>query len=611
MDETPPERICSLLQQNPKGLSIEEVSSHLDLNRTTAAKYLNALVNSGEAELRTIGRAKMFTISRRVPLTHILDLLSDPILVLDRDLEILEVNCALQELLGIPSADLFRKRLNQTPLNSHLSGPFYDAVQGAFAGTGSICETAFERQGTLHSFKARFIPLVFGEGRQGAAVIFEDITDTKRIRSTFENEVTERTAVLTATTSRLLKKIEEHNQTLSVLRESEARFRRIFEVANEGIWVGDPSFTIVSCNQKSAEMLGYTQPEDLIGRNFSSFIFPEDLPDHFQRMSDRAQGICDRYERRLRRKDGSACWVLISANPVISAEGFFSSSFVMITDISAQKELELELVKKNRYYEQLLQTSTDAIYVVDTDGNLRQWNAGFLKHLGYTDEEAAMLNASDWDAFNRNADVLRTMIQEYETGQAFSFETRHRTKYGDIKDVEVCATRVVVNDEEVLYASVRDITERKKIERAARARTQWINTTAETVGGILWETDENGLYRNCSPAIEGLLGYSPDEVVDKMYYYDLFPENEKPALRSAAKQYFSSHKPFRSFSNRLITKDGRILNFETTGIPLFNEQGTFTGYRGIDLLIPETESKSKKGKPGLSQSRTQRKKKDS
>ncbi|WP_292368384.1 PAS domain S-box protein [Methanoregula sp. UBA64] len=598
MDETPPERICSLLQQNPKGLSIEEVSRHLALNRTTSAKYLNALVNSGQAELRTIGRAKVFTLCQRVPLTRILDLISNPILVLDRDLEILEANCALQEWFGIPSEDLFRKRLDQTPLNSRLSGPFYEAVQGAFAGTGSICETAFERRGTLHSFRARFIPLVFGEGKPGAAIIFEDITEAKLIRSALEKDAVERTDALAATNTRLLRKIEEHNQTLSALRESEARFRRIFEAANEGIWVGDSSFTIVSCNQKAAEMLGYTQPEDLIGRNYSSFIFPEDLPDHILKMSDRSRGICDRYERRLRRKDGSACWTLISTSPVISAEGFISSTLAMITDISALKMVEQDLEKKKQHYELLLQTSTDAIHVVDNEGNLKEWNAAFLKHLGYSAAEAASLNARDWDVCSLG-NGLRRRILSHTLGEEIRFETCHCTKEGIIKEVEVCATRFLINGVTMIYASARDITERKKIEHELKSRADWNRTLSESVGGILWETDENGMYRNCSPAIEGILGYTPGEVIDRMHYYDLFPEQERAALRAAAERHFASRKPFRSFRNRLIAKDGQSLPVETTGIPVFSPQGSFTGYRGIDLVLPDGEpvSDARRRKP--------------
>ena len=608
MGVTPSERICSLLKENPKGLSIEEVSRRLVMNRTTAAKYLNSLVNSGDAELRTLGRAKVFSLSRRVPLPQILDLLSDQILVLDRDLEILEANGALQDWFGIPVTDLLRKRLDQTPLNSLLSGRFYDAINLAFIGKGSIHETSIERQEKFYYFRSRFIPLVFGEGKPGAAIILEDITETRHIRFTFEKEVKERTDALTRANEQLLRKIEEHRQTLSALRESEARYRRIFETANEGIWVGDQSFTIIACNQKAAEMLGYTHPDDLIGRNFSSFIFPEDLPDHLQRISDRALGSRDAYERKFRRKDGSACWVLISANPLLNSGGFLSSSFIMITDISAQKEMELELLKKSRYYEQLLKTSSDAIHVVDEKGNLREWNDAFLEHLGYTATEAAGLNAKDWDADNAMAHL--STLRNHEFGQRFRFETRHRTKEGIIKDVEVCATRITIDGEEMMYSSARDITRRKRTEREFRERANWISNVAATIGGLLWETDASGLYLQCSPAIESILGYTLEEVIGKMHYYDFFPAEVRTELRTAAEQIFDLRKPFRSFQSRVISKDGRILCFETTGIPMFNPQGSFTGYRGIGLIIPETEN-TRKNKNSQRKSGTRVKKKDS
>lgn len=613
MGETPSERICTLLKENPKGLSIEEVSRRLAMNRTTAAKYLNSLVNSGDAELRTLGRAKVFSLSRRVPLPQIIDLLSDQILVLDRDLEILEANSALQDWFGIPATDLLRRRLDQTPLNSFLSSRFYDAINQAFIGKGSIYETTFERQENLYFFKSRFIPLVFGEGKPGAAIIFEDITETRRIRFTFEKEVNERTDALTRMNEQLIRKIEEHRQTLSALRKSEARYRRIFETANEGIWVGDQSFTIIACNQKAAEMLGYTHPDDLIGRNFSSFIFPEDLPDHLQRMSDCAQGRRDAYERKFRRKDGSACWVMISANPLLNSGGFLSSSFIMITDISAQKKMELELLKKSRYYEQLLKTSSDAIHVVDEKGNLREWNDAFLEHLGYTAIEAAGLNARDWDT--DNAINLLSTLRNHEFGQRFRFETRHRTKDGIIKDVEVCATRITIDGEEMVYSSARDITQRKRMEHEFRERANWISNVAETIGGLLWETDASGLYLQCSPTIESILGYTPEEVIGKMHYYDFFPAEERTELRAAAEQILDLRKPFRSFQSRVLSKDGRILCFETTGIPVFNPQGSLTGYRGIGLIVPETEDTRENNistrKSGKAKSGTRVKKKDS
>jgi predicted ArsR family transcriptional regulator len=80
------ERIKELLKISPKGLSIEEVSKKLKLNRATAAKYLNSLVMSGQADMRTLGPAKLFYLTHRLTLPNLLSLATDMILILDNDL---------------------------------------------------------------------------------------------------------------------------------------------------------------------------------------------------------------------------------------------------------------------------------------------------------------------------------------------------------------------------------------------------------------------------------------------------------------------------------------------------------------------------------------------
>src|ERR1051325_10437178 len=62
------ERIEQLLKEQPKGLTITEISDALTLNRNSSAKYLDVLLTSGRVEQRSIGPAKVFFLSQRVPL---------------------------------------------------------------------------------------------------------------------------------------------------------------------------------------------------------------------------------------------------------------------------------------------------------------------------------------------------------------------------------------------------------------------------------------------------------------------------------------------------------------------------------------------------------------
>ena len=79
------ERIEDFLKNNPKGLTINELSKKISLNRSTTAKYLNSLVSSGRAEMRALGNAKLFYHTKRLPLANLLNLSSDLIIILDKE----------------------------------------------------------------------------------------------------------------------------------------------------------------------------------------------------------------------------------------------------------------------------------------------------------------------------------------------------------------------------------------------------------------------------------------------------------------------------------------------------------------------------------------------
>jgi len=138
----------------------------------------------------------------------------------------------------------------------------------------------------------------------------------------------------------LARDITERKRTEGALLESEARYKRIVETANEGIMIMDDQFRYAFVNQKLADMLGY-QPEEMIGQPVTAFIFEEDLPDHQSKMRTRVSAEGAQYERRHRRKDGSCCWTIVSAKALEDEAGRFAGSFAMLTDITKRKQVEL------------------------------------------------------------------------------------------------------------------------------------------------------------------------------------------------------------------------------------------------------------------------------
>lgn len=135
------------------------------------------------------------------------------------------------------------------------------------------------------------------------------------------------------------------------LRESEEKFRRIVDTANEGVWALGPDLMTTFVNTSMAAMLG-NRTDEMIGRPVTDFIFEEDVPDHLRRMENRRKGISEHYERRFIRKDGQTVWVLVAATPIFDGGHCFQGTFAMNTDITVRKQAEEKIRQLNQELEQ-------------------------------------------------------------------------------------------------------------------------------------------------------------------------------------------------------------------------------------------------------------------
>lgn len=133
---------------------------------------------------------------------------------------------------------------------------------------------------------------------------------------------------------------------------------------------------------------------------------------------------------------------------------------------------------------------------------------------------------------------------------------------------------------------VRDVTRRKQTEKKLRESEEKFRALAESTSDWVWEVDRNGIYTYVSPKIEKLLGYQPEEVIGKTAF-DFMPDEEAERIRSIFNNFVEAKKAFSLLENINIHKDGRRLLFETSAIPILDEEGALQGYRGIDRDITE------------------------
>ncbi len=112
----------------------------------------------------------------------------------------------------------------------------------------------------------------------------------------------------------------------------------------------------------------------------------------------------------------------------------------------------------------------------------------------------------------------------------------------------------------------------------------------ENISDWIWEVDADGVYTYCSPKVEEFLGYKAEEVIGKRAF-DFMSDAEAQRVGAIFGQILLKQESFSQLENTNFHKEGHEVILETSGIPLFDENGTLKGYRGIDRDITAARKK--------------------
>ena len=104
-------------------------------------------------------------------------------------------------------------------------------------------------------------------------------------------------------------------------------------------------------------------------------------------------------------------------------------------------------------------------------------------------------------------------------------------------------------------------------------------------GEWIWEVDKEGLFTYSSNIVKDILGYEPEEIINKKYFFDFFLPDEREKLKRAALSSFALKESFQNFINHNLHKDGSLVILSTSGIPVLDKSGRLICYRGVDTDI--------------------------
>src|SRR5450830_549495 len=264
--------------------------------------------------------------------------------------------------------------------------------------------------------------------------------------------------------------------------ESEALYRRIVEMASEGIWAVDDRYVTTFVNPQMAAMFGY-ETEEMLGRVVSDFMFDEDLDDHAAEMKARAAGMPGTYERRFRRKDGGEVWTSVSSTADLGPDGEFLGSFGMFTDITEMRAAEEALRESEERLRFLIDQTPTVNWTMDGDLRVTLSRGAGLEAFGLESGEVLGMYVGDYlGGSGPQADLGVAMHQRALAGESFVYQ---QPVGGLVFDIILGPLRDAAGEIDGVIGVAYDATERKRAEDSLRESEDQFRQFAEYLPGRL------------------------------------------------------------------------------------------------------------------------------
>ncbi|MEM3017460.1 MAG: PAS domain-containing sensor histidine kinase, partial [Candidatus Bathyarchaeia archaeon] len=389
------------------------------------------------------------------------------------------------------------------------------------------------------------------------------------------------------------------------LRESEKKYRTLFETSRDGIAITTRGGRFVDANQALANLFGYTKEELLKLDVKEMYANPEDREKFLQEM-ERKGHVTD-YEIKARRRDGTIRILQISSTALRAEDGSISGYQSIIRDVTEPKRMEDELKRSKQTLEAIIENIPDPVFIKNPDSTYMLVNQAYCEFskrpkeefLGKTDselfppDEADLCRRQDMEVITKGV-VLD--IPEEKVTDALGTARLFHTRKAPLRDSEGNVINIV--------GIMRDITERKRMEEELRRYSEhleelvkeraeelsrsrrFLETAMESAPDFVYIKDKDFRYVYANQAFCKFHGKSKEQVLGGTVY-DIYPKEQADLFTEQDRRVFEKGVPDYSTDLAITDSEGVTHIVDSIKTPIKDGTGKVTHLIGISRDVSE------------------------